>query len=144
MNRSFVQERRIPRAYLVGWWLAAALAGGTAQASDDRLLACRFAEPPVIPSGAEADADEMAATERRVRKFVGAMQDSLDCLNALAEAEGTSDTERARLVALHDNGVDQMRAIADAFNRELKAFRWRDDQEVSPDQVRDADDLVHH
>lgn len=127
-----------------GALLLAVLSGGNLQASDDGVLACRFAEPPVIPSGDKADADEMATTENRVRKFVRAMRDSLDCLNALAEAEGTTDAERARLFALHDNGVDQMHAIAEAFNRELKAFRWRDDQEVSPDQVRDADDLVHH
>ena len=125
------------------WWLGAVvvLLSGPVHAGDDPLLACRFAEPPVVPGGATADAATMEAAAAQVRQFVTDMQGPLDCLNGL---DADSDTAAAQLRLLHDNGVDQMHAIAKAFNRELAIFRSREDETVHPDQVRDLQNLTHH
>jgi len=120
---------------------AVSLLSGQAAAADDQLLACRFANPPVVPSGTKADSATMESTATSVRQFVADMQRSLDCLDALTK---TTDIDDVQLQLLHDNGVDQMHAIADAFNRELAIFRAREADTVHPDQLQELQNLTHH
>lgn len=114
---------------------------GQAQAADDQLLACRFANPPVIPSGATSDSNAMATTATSVRQFVAEMQRSLDCLDGL---KTTTDMDEAQLQLLHDNGVDQMHSIADAFNRELAIFRARESNTVNSYELQQLENMDQH
>ncbi|HSG91849.1 MAG TPA: hypothetical protein VLA56_21720 [Pseudomonadales bacterium] len=119
-----MRDSRLPFWTLVVLLLVAAPAVG-ARAGDDELLRCRFPEPPVVPEGRGADEDDMARAGDGVRAFLAAMQGSLDCLDAYEASRGTALTaaERAALVVLHNNGVDQMHAVADAYNAQLTRMR---------------------
>ncbi len=117
------------------------LAAADTPSSQEQLLACRFATPPTVPSGVNA---AMRRAEKHVRRFIREMQRSLDCLNTVATMEAGTPAERARIVALHDNGVDQMHAIAAAFNRQLEIYRSRDPKGVNPEMVRERHDLSHN
>jgi len=112
--------------------------------ADDRLMACRFIDPPQIPSGARAKASAMSDASKEVRSYVEHMKSSLQCLDTVAGQADTSPEEKARIVALYNNGVDQMQVIAAAFNRELKAFQSADTDDVPPEQLRDLQNLTHH
>ena len=87
---------------------AASWLSGQTLAADDQLLACRFANPPVVPSGTTSDSATMATTVTSVRQFVADMQHSLDCLDALTT---TTDIDDAQLQLLHDNGANQLQEL---------------------------------
>jgi hypothetical protein len=129
-------RRRILVVAAAASWLS-----GQSLAADDQLLACRFANPPVVPSGTKADSATMATTATSVRQFVADMQHSLDCLDALTT---TTDMYDAQLQLLRDNGVNQMHAIADAFNRELAIFRAREANTVHPYELQQLENVTHH
>jgi hypothetical protein len=131
---------RLFRAALVVLMLSVA---GVAQANE-LLLGCRFVEPPKIPSGIDADDAEMSAAARAVRTYVADMEASLRCLDVIADDVGTSPEDKGRIVLLYNNGVEQMQTIAAAFNRELRAFRTMDPNDVPPEQLRELHDLFHH
>lgn len=124
-------------------WLVLLTGSGMALA-DDRLMVCRFADPPQIPAGASAKKSAMSVASKEVHSYLAKMESSLQCLDTAADQVETSPEEKARINLLYNNGVEQMEAIAAAFNRELKAFRSTDTDDVPPEQLRDLQDLTHH
>lgn len=110
-------------------------------ASDNQaaLLACRFPEPPVIPDGATAEFENMDAAGLSVRNWVKAMQGSLDCLDALTTSADIAGEDRAKAVALYNNGVDQINTVAAAFNHQLEVFRDPDHEERNNRRLRKED-----
>jgi hypothetical protein len=123
-------------------------------ASESELLRCRFPDPPVVPDATRADAQQMQRAADEVRIYLRNMQGSLDCLADFEQSLGleSSHAVQAQLVTLHNNGIDQMTTIAEAFNRQLKAFdestrRTRGSAEadsVPPERLRGFEDLTPH
>lgn len=111
------------------WMLAASLVmlTWTAQAAELEIEHCRFPDPPSVPDGATATEAEMGQAGAEVREFVAGIQSSLDCLSAVEQSLGEEITpeQQAQLVTVYNNGVDQMNALADRYNEQVKIFRER-------------------
>jgi hypothetical protein len=105
----------------------AALAAGMSQAAELEVSQCRFPEAPQIPDGVSATEADMAQAGSDVREFVSAIQSSLQCLSTAEESMGEeiSEDQQAQLVAIYNNGVDQMNTIAENYNEQVRAFKGR-------------------
>lgn len=105
----------------------AALAAGLVQAAELEVSQCRFPDAPQIPAGVSATEADMAQAGSDVREFVSAIQSSLECLSTAEESMGEEITEdqQAQLVAIYNNGVDQMNAVAENYNEQVRAFKER-------------------
>lgn len=105
----------------------AAAVPGVVRAAELEISQCKFPEPPTIPSGAEATEAEMGEAGANVREFVAEVQSSLACLSEAEQAVGEEITEeqQAELVAIYNNGVDQMNSIAENYNEQVRAFKAR-------------------
>ncbi len=140
--------QRIRAATLFCAALCAVLAIGSVRAEMEDILDCRFPEPPVLPTGSSADLDAMDRAATDVRSFVDAMQKSLDCL----DTKTNSLVVRARTTVLYNNGVEQMQAIATAFNNQLQIFRERESgktarrgtESIGTNQVQVLENRSHH
>ena len=92
---------------------------------------CVFTEPPVIPDGLQAPRSEVAAAADAVRGYVSEVEQSLACLDKAQAALGEEITpeQLAALNALYNKGVEQLEAIADSFNQQLRLFNARFESE---------------
>lgn len=123
----------LPRRQGSGWALAVALlaagvlAGGGARAAELEISHCRFPEVPTVPDGAEASESEMGQAGAEVREYVSGVQSSLECLSAAETAMGDemSAEQQAQVVAIYNQGVDQMNAVAQRYNDQVRAFKER-------------------
>lgn len=95
--------------------------------------------PASVPDGATAGVEEMMTANATVTQFVGDGTIYTDCLQphideAKARAKKSKDkaektaagARAAELIRLHDSMVDEMEAIANAFNLSVKAFNARE------------------
>lgn len=112
--------------------LIALSASGAAQA------ACIYPRAPDrVPDGATATYEEMVAAQKAVQQFnedVNAYNACLDLEQAEREKSGAYDenqlTEMRAMQAKRNNAaVDQVQAIADRFNEQLRIFKARDKQD---------------
>lgn len=103
----------------------ALLASGAALGAELEISQCKYPEPPMIPDGSSATESEMSAAGSAVREFVADVQTSLECLTAAEESMGEDVTEeqKAQLVAIYNNGVDQINAMAEKYNEQVRAFK---------------------
>jgi len=101
------------------------VAAGALQAAELDIEHCKFPEPPVVPEGAEATEAEMGQAGADVREFVANIQSSLECLTEAEQAMGEDITEeqQAQLVAVYNNGVDQMNSVAQNYNAQVRAYK---------------------
>jgi hypothetical protein len=114
-------------------WIVAAVAmtavamtaAAIAQAAELEIAHCRYPEPPMVPDGATATEAEMGQSGADVREYVAGMESSLECLLAVEESMGEEITEeqQATLVAVYNNGIDQMNAIVNEYNAQVKVYR---------------------
>lgn len=111
------------------WTLAAclAVAGIGAQAAELEIAQCKFPAEPTVPDGAVATEAELGEAGSAVREYVSGMQSSLECLSAAETAMGEDITEeqQAQLVAVYNRGVDQMNAVAQNYNEQVRVFKAR-------------------
>jgi hypothetical protein len=100
---------------------------GMVQAAELDISHCKFPDPPEVPDGADATEAEMGAAGAQVREFVAGIQSSLACLTEAESALGDEVTEeqQAQLVAIYNNGVDQMNAVAQNYNEQVQAYKSR-------------------
>ncbi|MEQ8858089.1 MAG: hypothetical protein RIC56_05535 [Pseudomonadales bacterium] len=120
--------RGLARAGLaVGVLAVGVLAGGGVRAAELEIAHCRFPEAPVVPDGADASESEMGQAGAEVREYVSGVQSSLECLSAAETAMGDEITEeqQAQVVAIYNQGVDQMNAVAQRYNEQVRAFKER-------------------
>lgn len=116
--------RAAPQASLA---VAMLLLTASVHAAEMDLSPCAFAEAPTIAKGASATPEEMSASAAAVRSYMGTMQDSLDCLEQVEKSMGKEITSDQKLMvtAAYNAGVDQLNAIAEAYNEEVRAFKNR-------------------
>jgi uncharacterized protein YfkK (UPF0435 family) len=92
--------------------------------------------PATVPDGATATFEEMAAAQKAVRQFnedINAYNACLDLEMTTFEKSGQYDenrlTELRAMQAKKNNAaVDEVQAIADRFNEQLRIFKARDKQ----------------
>ncbi|MGH8250641.1 MAG: hypothetical protein ACREVI_08065 [Steroidobacteraceae bacterium] len=112
--------------------MIALLAVGTAQAT------CIYPRAPArVPDGKTASFEEMAAAQKAVQQFnedIDAYNACLDMEMSSLEKSGVYDdnrlTELRAMQAKKNNAaVDEVQAIADQFNEQLRIFKTRDEQD---------------
>ncbi len=112
--------------------LVAFLAAGIAQA------ACIYPRAPErLPDGKTASYEEMAAAQKAVQQFnedINAYNACLDLEMSALVQSGTYDENRlAELRAMqakkNNAAVDEVQAVADQFNEQLRIFKTRDKQD---------------
>ena len=88
---------------------------------------CKFPDTPTMVDGATSSQEQMVAMGSAVRSFVGDMQASLECIDAVEAKLGEDITpeQKASLNYLYNNGVDQMQAIAETYNEQARVFKAR-------------------
>jgi len=111
--------------------LIALAASGAAQAT------CIYPRAPErVPDGATASYEEMATAQKAVQQFnedINAYNSCLDLELAGLEKSGTYDENRLQelraIQAKKNNAaVDEVQALADRFNEQLRIFKARDKQ----------------
>jgi hypothetical protein len=111
--------------------LIALAAGGGAEA------ACIYPRAPDrVPDGSTATYEEMAAAQKAVQQFnadINSYNACLDLEMATLEQSGAYDvnrlTELRAMQAKKNNAaVDEVQALADRFNEQLRIFKARDKQ----------------
>ena len=87
--------------------------------------ACDYPERVDVPNGKTASQEEMVAGQRAVKDYMTAMQGYLDCLDTETDMESdeTSDEQKAILISKHNAAVDEMEAVAQAFNEEVRDYK---------------------
>ena len=112
--------------------LAIAFATATAAAYAD----CPYPQAPTkIPDGATATLEEMVAGQKEVGAYQKAINDYTACIDkelddALAKGgdklkpEQKQDMQRVE-AQKHNAAVDQLQAIADRFNEQVKVYKAR-------------------
>lgn len=114
------------------WMVAAVAAGavswaGLGHGAELEIEQCSFPQAPAVPDGATATEAEMGQAGAEVREFVAAIQSSLECLGEAEKSLGDEITEeqQAELVTVYNSGVDQMNAVANEYNEQVKVFKGR-------------------
>ncbi|HEX9707256.1 MAG TPA: hypothetical protein VGA24_06415 [Steroidobacteraceae bacterium] len=112
--------------------LIALFASGAVQAT------CIYPRKPErVPDGKTATYEEMAAAQNAVQQFnedINAYNACLDLEMSTLEKSGTFDenriTELRAVQAKKNNAaVDEVQAVADQFNEQLRVFKTRDKQD---------------
>jgi hypothetical protein len=96
-------------------------------AADLDMAACAFPDAPELPDGNTAAEEEMAGASAAVRAYVGDTQSGLDCLSEAEESLGEeiSDEQKAELVTTYNARVDEMTALVEGFNEQIRAYKAR-------------------
>ena len=106
------------------WILGAMLLTGTLGAQAFMSDCEAPGDSPGVPDGSGASEAEMATAGQEVRGFVESTQAYLSCLEA-REAEMTeemSDEQRAEVVQTYNAAVEEMQAVADNFNEQVRQY----------------------
>ncbi len=94
-------------------------------ASNLVLAECARPQAPQLPDGGTSDLETMVEGQKAVKAYVAETEAYLDCLNeegAAVADEETPEQQHAR-VELHNQAVDDMDAVADAFNEEIREYK---------------------
>jgi len=89
-------------------------------------LACDYPPAkPEIPDGKTATNEQMMTAQGAVKDYVAKMEAYVACVDQEVESLGDTVTEAQRNVQVqkHNAAVDEMTAVADQFNAEVRAFR---------------------
>jgi hypothetical protein len=102
------------------------LAGKVGAAELD-ISQCAFPEPPGVPDGQTATEDQMTKAGVDVRQYVAGVQGALECLAAAERASEppVSQEQQAELVELYNSRVDQMNAVAEDYNTQVREYLAR-------------------
>ncbi len=94
-------------------------------ATHTALAECDRPTAPQLPDGSSSDLETMVAGQKAVKVYVEETEAYLDCLNeegAAVAAEETPEQQMAR-IDLHNEAVDDMEAVAAAFNEEIREYK---------------------
>ncbi len=89
------------------------------------LAECARPTAPQLPDGGSSDLETMVEGQKAVKAYVAETEAYLDCLNeegAAAAEEETPEEQHAR-IELHNQAVDDMDAVAAAFNEEIREYK---------------------
>ncbi len=89
-------------------------------------LACDNPPLVAVPDGATATMEELVAVQAEVQAYMAAMEEYIGCIDAELEAGGGEDAPdlfEGLMVRRHNQGVEEMELIAEAFNEQVRAYR---------------------
>lgn len=87
-------------------------------------------DSPQVPDGSAADESQMAESGQQVRGFVESTQAYLSCLEARESevTEDMTDEQRAEIVQVYNAAVEEMQAVADNFNEQVRQYHEQLDE----------------
>jgi hypothetical protein len=120
-----MENRKMRKLLLAG---GLSMLVGLAGAAELEIDHCQFPEAPTVPDGETATEEEMSQAGVNVREYVGAVQSSLECLAAAEQSikDEITEDQQAELVGLYNTGVDQMNAVADEYNEQVREYLARE------------------
>ena len=89
-------------------------------------LACDNPPLVLVPDGETATMEELVAVQSEVQTYMAAMEEYIGCVDAELEASGGEDSPalyQSLMVLRHNQGVEEMEVIAEAFNEQVRAYR---------------------
>lgn len=89
-------------------------------------LACDNPPLVLVPDGETATMEELVAVQAEVQTYMAAMEEYIGCVDAELEASGGEDSPalyQSLMVLRHNQGVEEMEVIAEAFNEQVRAYR---------------------
>ena len=89
-------------------------------------LACDNPPLVIVPDGESATMEELVAVQSEVQAYMAAMEEYIACIDAELEAAGGEDSQelfQSLMVQRHNQGVEEMEVIAEAFNEQVRAYR---------------------
>jgi hypothetical protein len=99
---------------------------------------CVYPQPPrSIPDGNTATYDEMVEAHKTIRQYDADVRTYAVCLElelkSLVESQGVDDARRQELEAMYASrnnaAIDQVQAVVDAFNQQLRIYRAREQEQ---------------
>ena len=84
---------------------------------------------PEIPEGKTATNEQMMTSQKDVQEYVAKMEVYVACLDQTVDALGDTitDAQRNFHAQKHNAAVDEMQALADQYNAEVRAFKQAQD-----------------
>lgn len=91
------------------------------------MAACEFPDVPEVPDGATASEQLMGEASAAIRAYVGDTQSGLDCLSEAEQTLGEeiTDEQKSQIVTAYNAGVDEMTALVENFNEQIRAYKAR-------------------
>lgn len=89
-------------------------------------LACDNPPLVIVPDGESATMEELVAVQSEVQAYMAAMEEYIGCIDAELEDAGGEDSQelfQSLMVRRHNQGVEEMELIAEAFNEQVRAYR---------------------
>lgn len=88
-------------------------------------LACDNPPMVAVPEGGGISMDQLLAAQTKVKSYMAAMQQYLDCLDNELDAQGDDAPEQFKslMVTRHNAAVAEMESIATAFNKQVQAYK---------------------
>jgi hypothetical protein len=84
--------------------------------------ACEAPARPAVPDGGTASEAQMVDGQKAVKAYMAAANDYLACLDE-AINDAVRKSEKKELNRSYNRTVDQMNAVAEAFNTALRDFK---------------------
>jgi hypothetical protein len=87
--------------------------------------ACEMPSMVDVPDGNAATMDQMVGAQKRVKEYVAAMDEYLACIDDELESAGEDAPGEYRnlMTARHNAAVNEMEAVAGAFNEQVRAYK---------------------
>ncbi len=106
---------------------ALAFLAGIAAPVHSQTVACRAPERPVIPDGSVATESQMVEAQQAVKAYLAKGDGYLACLKKADESLGEDAPAEAapKLLAEHNEMVDEMYLTGDEFNVAIRKFKNR-------------------
>ena len=78
-----------------------------------------------VPDGTTATMDQLLAVQGQVKTYMAEMEAYLACINEEIEAAGEDATAefKSLMVTRHNMAVTEMESVADAFNKQVQAYK---------------------
>lgn len=89
---------------------------------------CAFPERPGVPDGESATEAQMTQAGVDVRAYVAQVQGALECLAAAERdiQDEITEEQQAQLVGLYNTKVDEMNAVAEEYNTQVREYLARE------------------
>lgn len=98
------------------------IAGAILFAGNIYAQSCTLPEAVAVPDGTTASTDEMLAGQKAVKEYMKVAEVYLACLKQREKGAGNADDKR-EIVSLHNKAVDEMEMLAEAFNKQIRAYK---------------------
>jgi cyclophilin family peptidyl-prolyl cis-trans isomerase len=87
---------------------------------------CEMPDPPDMPNGSLDSLDRMVDGQTAVRDFMAESDIYLDCLSDIIDDRRLAPEQHTAAVQRHNEMVTLMEQLAEAFNREVRVFKARE------------------